>query len=405
MNWNWNENWKKFQLWTETNQFVMLVVFIIVNVILAIIGTVLIYTRCSIDSGNVWNYGGILFGLQIIYTALSFKIVGTEELGALLVFERPVYEVRSGIVFVPWLICGLRRESRLTIQMQIPGEPEEVDKSGDDNRGLIAGKKYLPIRVTTSSYEIVMKDSRFANDPALVEGDPLNNRMTLEPSAQIRFKIKDIIRFVQVIGSLKEAQRQLRDTAEGSIQSEFGRRTPALILAHRDEISKILRVEIGKLVKDDTCTPDSNEWWGIEIDTAQLLDIDINKKVNVALSLATAAKINKVTTVIDAEAAKEKKKQEGLGSKEFKIAEGEGAAKARELILLAEAAGLAKLAEISKTPEGQLNLIVQQAKEMYQNSQYSILPGNGEGLFGTVAGIQEVLKRIQGNGKKPETVK
>ena len=61
-----------------------------------------------------------------------------------------------------------------------------------------------------------------------------------------------------------------------------------------------------------------------------------------------------------------------------------------------------KLAELSKTPEGQLNLIIQQAKEMYQNSNYSVISGNGDNLFGTIAGIQEVLKRIQSSNTKED---
>lgn len=380
-------NWKK-TAWTNWVQ--MMIVYIFINTIILIIDVMLIISHCAIDKNNLWNYGWIILGFQIIYTVLSFKTVGPDEKAAVLFFGRPLHEVRSGLVFVPWLICSLRKESRLTIQIQIPGEPEEIDKSGDDEKGVSAGK-VLPIRATTGSYETVKKNSLFTNDPSLVEGDPLNQRMTLEPSAQIRFKIKNIVKFIGHIGSITEAKKQLRDTAEGVIKSEFAKRTPALIIAHWSEISNILKLEIGKMVKDDTGTIDEDEGWGVVIETAQLLDVDITKKVNEALSAVSAAKITANRTVTEARAARTKSEEEGAGI-----------AKARELLLIAESVGMTKLAKLAKTPEGQITLIVQQAKEMYEKAQYSILPGNGEGLYGAVAGIQEVLKRIQGEDNKVE---
>lgn len=367
----------------------------LVYAVLFVVAIVLIIGKVSLDSANLWNWGWMIISIQIVYLVLSFKTVGPEEKAALLLFGRPLYEVCSGLVFVPWLICVLRKESRLTIQIQIPGEPEEVDKSGDDEKGVAVGK-VLPIRATTGSYETVKAGPLFSGDPSLVADDPLSQRMTLEPSAQIRFKIKDIIKFIRTIGSVSQAKRQLRDTAEGVIKGEFAKRTPALIIAHWTEINAVLKTEIGKLVKDDTTTPgrDEDEGWGVEIETAQMLDADISRKVNIALSQVTEAKILRVKTVTVAKAAKEAKLQEAEGNRVFKTKEGQALADAREFMLLAEAIGTAKLAKLAKTPEGQIALLSQQTREMFKEADFSVIPGDSGGLFGTIAAIQEVLRKI-----------
>lgn len=373
--------------------------FLVVYVIMFVVDLVLILNKISIDNNNIWNWGWIIASLQMIYLVLSFRTVRADEKAVILLFERPLYEVNSGLVFIPWLICNLRIETSLVIQIQIPGEPEEVDKSGDDEKGVASGK-FLPIRATTGSYESVKKSDEFKDDPALIKDDPLNERMTLEPSAQIVLKIKDISKFIRNIGSVAMAKKLLRDTSEGVIQSEFAKRTPALIIAHRTEINKKIREQIRLLIKDDPNTAGHDEGWGAEIEAAQLLEIDISKKVNEALSQVAEAKALQAKVVTNAISAKLAKIEQGLGDKDYAIRQGEGVAKARELLLLAEAVGLDKLAELAKTPSGQLTMIVQQAKEMYEKAKYSILPGNGEGLYGAVAGIQEVLKRIQGEGEE-----
>ena len=412
-------NWRNFSP-------MMLVKLAVTNMAIIVVVIVLIVMQCAIDEQNIWNWGWIILGLQIVYLSLSFKTVEPDQLAVILLFGNPLYEVHSGLVFVPWIVCSLRKESSLANQIQIPGEPEEIDRSGDDVKG-VALNKILPIRATTGSYESVVKDPIFEKDPALVDkNDPLNQRMTLEPSAQIVFKIKDIIKFIRNIGSIATAKKRLRDTSEGVIQSEFAKRTPALVIAHRAEINKKIREEIGLLVKDNPDTPGHDEGWGVEIEVAQLLEIDISKKVNEALSLVTESKTLAKKIEIDAEANRLAKEKEGQGLKSYTISEGEGAANAlqlrlfaeaagkqkegealanaRALILAAEANGLEKLAKIAKLPEGQVVLIIQQAREMYEKAKFSILPGDGGGLMGAAAAIQELLKRIQGEDQK-EVVK
>jgi hypothetical protein len=130
-----------------------------------------------------------------------------------------------------------------------------------------------------------------------------------------------------------------------------------------------------------------------------LVDVDLGRTVNIGLRDALNAGVAKAMKITNAEADQEVKIRQGLGEKSFRTNEGEGIAKARELLLIAESVGLSKMAEIAKTPEGQKVMLIQQTREMYEKAKYSVLPGDGGGLYGAVVGIQEVLKRVQENDK------
>jgi len=69
-----------------------------------------------------WNWGLATFLAQILYTLISLRMVGPTELGALLLFGKPICEVSSGLVFVPFGISQLKKETRLTIQDELPSE-------------------------------------------------------------------------------------------------------------------------------------------------------------------------------------------------------------------------------------------------------------------------------------------
>jgi len=145
------------------------------------------------------------------------------------------------------VICQLYKETGLTVQIQIPGEPEQVDKSGQDTVEGIKTGKVLPIRAPSGSHEIAGKT--YPTDYALVEKDPLNKRMTLESKCPNSFKEStDIVMFITTIGSIGEAEKQIRDTAEAVIKGEFVTRTPALVLAHWTKINDSLRGEYNLLV-------------------------------------------------------------------------------------------------------------------------------------------------------------
>ena len=95
-----------------------------------------------------------------------------------------------------------------------------------------------------------------------------------------------------------------------------------------------------------------------------------------------------------------------MGEKAFETSKGEGLANARQAMLMADSAGYKKLEELAKTPEGRAVLAAEQARLMYEKANYSVLPSNGSGLFGAIAGIQEILKGIQeGKDDKKEASK
>src|SRR3989344_5674066 len=91
------KKWKKKMFWW----------FLIVNVLITIIAI----TTIVINPQNELNVGYITIAVQLLYAALSIKIVGPTELGGILLFGDPRCEVESGLVIVPFGICELRKET------------------------------------------------------------------------------------------------------------------------------------------------------------------------------------------------------------------------------------------------------------------------------------------------------
>jgi regulator of protease activity HflC (stomatin/prohibitin superfamily) len=350
----------------------MWIVLGILYSILTILGIILIFSKVSIDTKNLWNWGWIIISSEILYLFLSFRVIGPQEIAAFLFFGKPLYALRSGLVFVPFGICSLFKATKLTTQIQIPGDPEQVDKSGNDDQPL-AGK-VRPIRAPTGSSETV--SGEFVEELQGFRDDPINKRMTLEVSAQIRFRINNIISFVENIGSIEEVDKQMRDTAESTIKVEFAKRTPCLILAHLSDINNTLNEAINKLVGK---SGDENSW-GVEVENVQIVDIDLSKTVNTAMVNTTAAAFDKKTIITKAEAEEAKRAKEGAGAADAELS-----------MLTAEALGFEQLASVAKTRAGQIAMQIRLATEALQNSQYSIVE---PGIAGLAAGAQETLRKI-----------
>ena len=104
------------------------------------------------------------------------------------------------------------------------------------------------------------------------------------------------------------------------------------------------------------------------------------------VSVASATQ-NAKTTLIDAKA-----------KKGADIMAGQAIAKALGLKLKVERDNTKELAIICHTTEGQIVLWINAYTEALKNSNYSIIPGSE--LFASVAGIKEMLNKIQGEGVK-----
>ena len=367
--------------------------------IFARVALVLIEKEVAIDSKNQWNLGWAILAMEFLHFGLSFKRIGPTSLGAVLVFGRPIYQVKSGLVYVPFIVCQLSRDGKNVVPVQFPAVPERVDKSGDDTKPVAPGF-VKPIRVTTASRDMLSDEYKAKldkNDD--FKKHPLNEMMTLEPSVFVRYQRRsdDYISFLSNIGNDEKAIIAMRDTVDAVLRIEFAKRTPALIIMEQDEINKILLEKIEILVgeKPDPKHLDSfnpEESWGINILNVQLTDVDITKAINVSLRDIIDSQLRKRVTVKDAEAKKEARGLEGEGENKFETEKGKGVASARLDFLNAEATGLGKIAKVAETEEGKLAVVAKVAEQGLKGSQYSIVP---DGATSIVAGIMETLKKIK----------
>jgi len=190
-----NNNNKKKKGW---NLFWFIVKTIVIFALFLLVAKIIMNFTNPNDWPNKINLLKATFYAEILYSMLSFRRVKPKELAAVLFFDKPIAEVGPGLHFVPFLVCSLAIETRLTQQLQFPADPEDVDKSGND---IIEHGKVAPIRVTHSG-------STDANI------DPLERRMTTEVSALCRYRISDYLTFLKTIGSIEEMRRQIRDTVE-----------------------------------------------------------------------------------------------------------------------------------------------------------------------------------------------
>jgi regulator of protease activity HflC (stomatin/prohibitin superfamily) len=368
--------------------------------IFARVALVLIEKEISIDKENQWNLGWAILAMEFLHFSLSFRVIGPTSLGAVLFFGRPLYQVKSGLVYVPFIVCQLAKEDRTVITIQFPAEPEKVDKSGDNEKPVPPGF-VKPIRVTTGSRDMISSDFRdriIKNNPKFL-AHPLNEMMTLEPSVVVRFQIRndDFISFLTNIGSRKKAISAMRDTVDSVLNIEFPKRTPALIIMDKEVINKQLKTMIEILVGEieDPNDPDSfnpEESWGLNIINAQLPDVDLTKKINKSLRDIVDSKLKKTASITEAEGKKKVHELEGEGENKFETEKGKGLASARLDFLKAEADGLEKIAKVAETEEGKLAVVTKATEQGLKGSQYSIVP---DGAGSIIAGIMETLKKTK----------
>ncbi len=252
-----------------------------------------------------WNWGLATFLTQIIYVLISIRMVGPTELGAKLFFGKPLYELSSGFVFVPFGICQLEKETRLTIQDEIPADPQHIFRKEDVE--IVPPGFFPPIRIPfgfkkgikeLEKIKLVTSEGEKELDlTAFPEDDPLDIRVTAEVVPVIRWKIKNFIRFLTTIGSRTEARRQMEDRAISSLTREFAKITPAVALANLGRYSMSLEYEIEKRITG----------WGIELEDVQVKVINFNRSLNTAIASVPIANLTR---------EKDRLEGEGLGAKE-----------------------------------------------------------------------------------------
>ena len=368
------------------------------------------------------NLGWAVFFSQLLYNILSFKIVGPTELGNVLFFGKPLYDVESGLNFVPFLVYKLVRGTRNIIEIELPARPElifrsEIGKEEVVPKDLLDRGYKPPIRVQFGAPDIKLSTKDLDNqindlgtgedklkklkeiktlynvlngfiEEEKIKEDPLNVRMTAETPLVVRLRIKKLGEFLKTFGSLEKVIDQIQDIAVAMLNREFSKITPAVAQAHLGTFSELIKEEIVERIVGDKSDG------GIKIVTVLLRPFVYSHDLNKDLLRHAQARANKRATIIDAEAQKEKDTLRG---------QGEGAGE--KAILDGRTEGILNMVEkLGVSPELIIN--TETARKITENpGQKTIIIGS-KGFtdlmaVGSALGLGETLKgEVSEKGKE-----
>ena len=320
--------------------------------------------------GVPWNWGIVSIIFQILYTIASIKIIGVDEQAAVIFLGRPLFGIMSGPFYAPMGPCWPLRETRLTIEEEIPAEPEKV-WHGDEEKEPMPEKKVPPIRIT------------YKEDPE--SKDPLCKRITSEPSFAVRYRIINIVSFVTVIGSREQAKRQMEDTITAAASAELAKRTVANVLESWTDINKRLKNAVDILVGS----------WGINVESCRLKQLGLSPNLNSALSKMAQASANRVAIVEEAKGNQEKVILLAKAEETRLSLEGQGRGKAIQKELFSRAKGLEEQARrLGRSKLGPIVIAADATQRAIAESKSAIILGNNGGdIFKSLISVAELTKR------------
>lgn len=308
----------------------------------------------------------VLYALSL-YTAASLRIVGPKEIGARLRFGKPIDNVSSGIIFVPLFFYTLVTETKLIIQDELPTDPEKIYRGSDgDIHGRTVPKELQdlgwrpPIRITFSG-----RTARSEKDGIPVD-DPYDRRLTAEVVPVVRWKIKDFVLFLQTIGSVDEARRQMEDTCTATFTELLTKVSPAVALRHMRAYSRVLERALDKLLKT----------WGVDMINAEIKAINFSRELNAAVQDVVEKERKRMADIFEGE---------GIGGRERAILDGRTAGLENMMTKLGIKGEVVIGAETARAIAG----------EGDKSSQRTIIAGSSgfTDLIGAAAAIGEAFRK------------
>ncbi len=346
----------------------MFVIWVTIAYVLFLLLIIVLSFFSTTIFGEDLNWGLAMFLSIVLYTIASLRKIGPTELGARILFGKPIDNVYSGFVFVPFGIFELLTAPCVFIQSELPSDPEHIYRG----KGEVPPNMFPPIRIP---FGVPIKP--VVGDGTL-EDDPYNQRMTQEVVPVITWKIDDFVTFLSSIGSVKEAARQMEDVSIANLTESFALITPAVALKDLLGFSDKLKTTIEAATNE----------WGVSIRSAKIKAINFNHELNESIIGIAQAHVKAKAAIITAE-----------GEKKKRLLEGEGAGLAEKAVLDGRTDGLKKMMT-NLGLKGSEVLGAETARGITNNpGQKTIIVGaDGFGKLAAVAGtvLEETLNRKGG---------
>lgn len=306
------------------------------------------------------NPGLISTYLQLMYVAVSFKIIKQDKIGARLFLGKPINNLSSGPAFIPLVLCSLIRAPRTIIQQEIPAEPELIWRSVEPISEKQAEEGFKPpIRITFRG----IKGS----------AEPLEQELTTEVTPVPRWRINNLCRFLETIGSIPSAKRQIEDACVGFCTAQLSKMTLRQALDELESMGIKLRETIEVRV----------ESWGITVDSAAIKQIPLTKDLNSAIQGVPVKLAEARQIVSTAQAVRTKLALEGKGRGEAEKAE-----------LGGRTAGLKRMAKALNVTSQEV-LGAETARAISAHDGQTIIVGGGgfADLVGVATGVSKALQK------------
>ncbi len=220
---------------------------------------------------------------------LSVITVGPDEVGVVLLLNRPIMNVTSGPVFLPYGLCSLITFPSGEIQKEVPDEPEFLVRN-EDRVPVPPGRR--PV------FRITFAQGGDANNP-----DPLAQRVTQEVSAIFAFQILNPRVFVRELRDLDTAKRLLEDVVTRTLTELLPSHTLAEVMVRVREFSDQILARL----------QDRSKTWGTKITQGAIKAIGLSHELNTQLQRPAQAVAAARATVLAAEADRVKRTREGEG--------------------------------------------------------------------------------------------
>lgn len=320
----------------------------------------------SLFFGDYFDGGQTALIFLMMYILLSFKEIRANEVGAAFCYGKALQVLPSGLHFVPLWLMQIKKGPRTVQEFQCPGEPEKVQKTGDEvplKEGMVR-----PIRVVTGGPH---KDKT---------GDFLNTRMTLSLSFFVQWAITDVLDYTSNYGDSALVEKQVRDIGEAILAETAVNHSPASFIDDLLAINALLAQGMDERFENS----------GVHIIAARLISPDISRGVSIALA-------NIPTVRAEAEQAKVKSE----GEKTKLTNEGAGRSAARLSMLTAEAEGRKKMMDALGV-DGDAVLASEAVNGILDKTDVLVMgQGGATDAMGLVKAAQSALNSSKTKGVKP----
>ncbi len=329
----------------------------------------------------------------VFHLATSWKIVNANEIAVRMFLGRPKHNVQSGIVLEIWPVMKVKTFPRTRYQYLIKFIEDDDERTQEEEAQSDGEKRLRVIRITTASKENARVSIQTMDDDdeykshfeKIIEaikdiGDPLDSRLTVEPTFVIRFRILSPFYFIQAVKDADDAQKQIAQAVISRAQIEFARLTPTLILHSLKYINQKLTEEVEFMIGEKPYADKDGkkilkDRWGIEIQDVYVKTFGITKSVN-----------EQIAKQVTQEIERKIKKSEGIGLGER--------TKQR---LLRETEGYREMGEALKEPGSLAAFQGEVAQNVAKSSKTSVMVGGGSNLGNAVLDIARAFK-LAGNG-------